>query len=126
MPDDDSLEHNIRRAREDAAAARVLAAGADRDVHDVRTEFREYRRLNQQLHNATRADLADLRERVAEGFASVDERFASVEARCTAIDGEFAKMNHGFAEMRAKLDATAAGHQQIVGLLTTVIDRLES
>lgn len=44
-----------------------------------------------------REDLTDLRSRVDDGLA---------------------EMRGGFAEMRGKLDAAAAGQQQIVGLLT--------
>jgi hypothetical protein len=54
--------------------------------------------------NAMREDLTDLRSRVDDGLA---------------------EMRNGFTEMRGKLDAAAAGQQQIVGLLNTLIDRGE-
>jgi hypothetical protein len=47
-----------------------------------------------------REDVTDLRTRVNDGFAQVDR---------------------GFAEMRGRLDATAAGLDQITGLLNTLI-----
>ena len=50
--------------------------------------------------NALRQDFVDLRRHVDEGFARVDE---------------------GFAEMRGKLDGAAAGQQQIVALLHTIL-----
>jgi hypothetical protein len=43
------------------------------------------------------------------GFAEVHNRFAEVD--------------NGFADMRGKLDQAAAGQQQIVELLTTLIDQ---
>jgi chromosome segregation ATPase len=108
------LEERVRHGQQDAAAARVLAGGADRDVTEMRTEIREFREQNARLHNATREDLNDLRSRVEDGFGQVDARFAQVDAR-------FAQVDAGFAEMRGKLDAAAAGQQQIVDLLNTLI-----
>ena len=94
------LEERVRQGQQDAAAARVLAGGADRDVTEMRAEIRDFREQNTRLHNATREDLNDLRSRVEGGFAQVDI---------------------GFAEMRSKLDATAAGQQQIADLLNSLI-----
>jgi cell division protein FtsB len=96
------LNQRVRRSEQDAAAARVLAGGADRDVTDVRTEIRDFREHNTRVLNALRQDMID-------GFARVDERFARVD--------------QGFTEMRGRLDATAAGLQQITGMLTTLIAR---
>jgi DNA-binding ferritin-like protein len=87
------LAERVRHSEQDAAAARVLAGGADRDVADMRGEVREFREQNTRVLNAMREDLTDLRSRVDDGFA----------------------------EMRGKLDGTAAGLQQINGLLTTLI-----
>jgi chromosome segregation ATPase len=108
------LAERVRHSEQDAAAARVLAGGADRDVAEVRGEIREFREQNTRVLNAMREDLTDLRSRVDDGFARVDEQFARV-------DGQFARVDDGFAEMRGKLDGTAAGLQQIAGLLTTLI-----
>jgi chromosome segregation ATPase len=94
------LTQRVQRSEQDAAAARVLAGGADRDVTEMGTEIREFREQNTRVLNAMREDLTDLR-------AHVDERFSQVDA--------------GFAEMRGKFDAAAAGQEQIVGLLTTLI-----
>jgi hypothetical protein len=65
------------------------------DVSGLRAEVRDFREHNTRLHNATRQDLTDLRSHVDDGFV----------------------------EMRGKLDAAAAGMQQIVGMLTTLIER---
>jgi len=94
------LAERVRHSEQDAAAARVLAGGADRDVAEMRGEIREFREQNTRVLNAMRDDLTDLRSRVDDGFARVDD---------------------GFAEMRGKLDGTAAGIQQVAGLLNTLI-----
>lgn len=87
------LADRVRHSEQDAAAARVLAGGADRDVSEIRQEIRDFRQATTSSFNATREDLTDLRS----------------------------KMDQGFTEMRGKLDATAAGQQQIVNLLNTLI-----
>lgn len=91
------LDQRVRRSEQDAAAARVLAGGADRDVAEMRGEIREFRDQNTRVLNAMRQDLTDLGSRV----------------------------DAGFTEVRGRLDAAAAGQQQIVGLLNTLITRGE-
>jgi hypothetical protein len=92
------LTQQVQRSAQDAAAARVLAGGADRDVDQIRGEIRDFRQATTTSFNALREDMTDLRGHV----------------------------DTGFTEMRGKLDATAAGQQQIVDLLTTLIgDRPE-
>ncbi len=68
----------------------------------MRRDIREFREQNTRVLNAMRQDLADLRSHV---------------------DDEFARVDDGFAEMRGKLDAAAAGQEQIAGMLSILIDR---
>lgn len=110
------LAREVHAGREDAAAARILAGGADRDAHDVRTEIRDFRQATTASLNALREDHIDLRRQMTAGFAQVDDRFAKV-------DLAFAKVDLAFAEMRGKFDAAAAGQQQITDLLTTLVSR---
>jgi predicted nucleic acid-binding Zn-ribbon protein len=90
-----ALVERVRRSEQDAAAARVLAGGADRDVSELRGEIREFRDQNNRVLNAMRDDLNELRSR----------------------------MDGGFTEMRGKLDATATGLDQITGMLTRLIEQ---
>jgi uncharacterized phage infection (PIP) family protein YhgE len=101
------LSERVRTSEQDAAAARVLAGGADRDVTEIRGEIRDFRQATTASFNAMREDLTDLRQQMNSGFVEVNKRFAEV--------------NKGFAEMRGKFDATAAGLQQITTLLNTLI-----
>ena len=94
------LADRVRHSEQDAAAARVLAGGADRDVAEIRGEIRDFRQATTSSFNATREDLNDLRSQMQQGFSETQQ---------------------GFTEMRGKLDATAAGQQQIVNLLNTLI-----
>jgi hypothetical protein len=103
VPDDDvearvsSLEREVARLREqvvlansDAAAARVLAAGADRDVSEVRAELRAHTHAL----NALRETQLELREtqveqgrETREGFATVGTGMAQITALLTEIRG---------------------------------------
>ncbi len=96
------LKGRVARTEQDAAAARVLAGGADRDVNEVRTEIRDFRQATTASFNAMREDLGDLRR---------------------DLDGLREHVDSGFAEVRGRLDGVAAGHEQIVGMLTTLLDR---
>lgn len=104
-----ALEHQVRdlsqrvgASERDAAAARVLAGAADRDVGEIRGELRDFRQATTASFNALREDFVDLRN----DFASLRNQF-----------------DRGFAEVRGKLDAAAAGQQQIVDLLHTFSGR---
>lgn len=98
-------QRNIRRrlqaVEQDAAAARVLAGAADRDVTEIRAEIRDFRSATTASFNALRQDFIDLR---------------------THVDQRFGQVDRGFAEMRGKLDAAAAGQQRIVDLIQRLID----
>jgi hypothetical protein len=109
-----ALTTRDRRSERDAAAARVLAGAVDRDVTELRAELRDFRQATTSSFNAMREDLTDLRKEMNSRFTEVDNRFAKV-------DMGFAKVDMGFAEMRSKFDAAAAGQQQIVNLLNTLI-----
>jgi chromosome segregation ATPase len=105
------MRSRLSRVEQDAAAARILAGGADRDVGEVRHEFREFRDQNNRLLSAMREDLTDLRSRVDEQFARVDERFARV-------DEQFSRVDQNFLSVHSKIDGVTAGLQVITDLLT--------
>ncbi len=90
------LRKEVTRGREDSAAARVLAGGADRDVAEIRGEIRDLRDSNNRSFNAMREDLTDLRQQ----FGGLRD-----------------EMHRGFLEMRAQFDVAAAGIDAITQLL---------
>jgi chromosome segregation ATPase len=96
------LDERLRHSEQDAAAARVLAGGADRDVAEIRQEIRDFREQNTRVLNAMREDLVDFR---------------------SVVDEKFARVDRGFIEVRGKLDAAAAGQQQIAEMVSTLIAR---
>jgi predicted nucleic acid-binding Zn-ribbon protein len=123
MPDHDELEERVaaletqvqglaervQRSEHDAAAARVLAGGVDRDVSEIRAEIRDFRDQNNRVLNAMRSDLTDLTSRVDD----LSERLDALTERTES----------GFAHVRGALDASAAGQAHIVELLDQLIRR---
>jgi methyl-accepting chemotaxis protein len=121
----DELRARLRRVEQDAAAARILAGGADRDVGELGREFREFRDQNNRVLNAMREDLTDLRGEMRRGFASVDERFAQVDRNFEQVNRRFEQVNRNFEQVdrnfltvTSKIDGVAAGLQVITDLLT--------
>jgi hypothetical protein len=117
----DELRERLRRAKDDARAARYLAGGADRDtaelraeVREFRAEFRDYRNQNNRVLSAMREDLTDLRGDLTDLRNHVDDGFARIAE-------EFAQVDRNFIAIRGVLDATAAGQQQIVELLAVAM-----
>jgi chromosome segregation ATPase len=115
------IQGELDQAREDTAAARVLATGADRDVSDVRSQLRAQRGLLQalrdsQIEHGTRLDRLERRMDLLEArMTTLEDRIAGMDARLTGrldelterlagqsgrMDALEAEMRRGFAEMR--------------------------
>jgi chromosome segregation ATPase len=109
------LDRRVRSSAQDAAAARILAGGADRDVAEIRGEIRDFRQATTSSFNAMRADFTDLRQ----GFTDLRQEFTDLRQE---MNDKFDGVDRGFIEMRGKFDATAAGQQHIVDLLTTIMN----
>ncbi len=100
------LEHDMAGVRQDAVVARVLASGADRDVSEIRSEFRAQRGVLNALRETQVAlrgtqveqgvQLVELRDTVAEHSRRLD----SLER--TMSDG-FSTLNVGMAQIVALL-----------------------
>jgi len=103
------LDTRLNASAQDAAAARVLAGAADRDVSEFRGELRDFRQAVASSFNALREDMNDR-------FARVDDQFARVE-------DQFGRVDDGFTGIRGKLDAAAAGQEHIANLLQQLIDK---
>lgn len=101
------LTAKVQVTQQDAAAARVLAGAADRDVSEIRGELRDFRNATTASFNALRQDFVDLRQ----DFTDLREH----------VDRKFEQVDQGFMDMRGRFDAAAAGQQQIVDMLTTIM-----
>jgi chromosome segregation ATPase len=97
-----ALESQVREIRADAAAARVLAGAADRDV----SEFK-------QILNGHTRTLNALREtQVEQG-----DRLTNVEGRLTRLEDKVDTMQH---EMRQGFSTMNVGMAQITALLRNI------
>lgn len=100
-----AMEAELAIVRQEAAAARALAAGADRDVAEYRAEMRGHTRV-----------LGALREtQVAQGqtLGRLDDRLGGLEERFDQLTGAVAHIR----------DQHGASLAQIVGLLNQLVDR---
>ena len=52
----------------------------------------------------------------------MDQKFVHLDEGFSRADANLFRIDAGVTEMRGKFDAAAAGQQQIVALLTTVLD----
>jgi chromosome segregation ATPase len=86
------LREHLRVAEGDAGAARALAAGADRDTSEVRTELRAHLKAL----NALRETQREIRETQLEQ----GERLGALEHK---VDDGFAKLSVGMAEINTLL-----------------------
>lgn len=76
-----NLRDQVALSKSDAAGARVLAAGADRDVSEVRSELRAHTQsLNalRQTQLEQGREIVGLRTEMAEGFAKVHTGMAQI------------------------------------------------
>ena len=100
------LNLRVRRSEQDAAAARVLAGGAERDVSELRGEMRGFRtEVHAEFADVRaemRAEFADVRAEMRAGFADVRGEFANVR-------GEIADVRAEIADVRAEMRAEFAG-----------------
>ena len=109
----DELRARLRRAEEDAAAARILAGGADRDVAEIRGEVRE-------LRSDMRSEFAEVRAELR-GFRDQNNRV--LNAMRADLTDMRAHMNEGFAEIRGLLDGQAGWNQRLADMLGVLIRR---
>ena len=107
------VERDVTQLREqlaltisDAGAARMLAAGADHDVSEVRAELRAHT----QALNALRETQLEQGREMREGFAEQGRR---IDEQSRRIDEQGREMREGFATL-------ATGMAQITALLTNL------
>lgn len=111
-----NLTGRVLASEQDAAAARVLAGAADRDVGSLGVELRDFR-------SDTAANFKALRTSTTASFNAIREDFVDLR---DDMNRRFGDVDRGFTEMRGRFDATAAGQQQIVDMLQSIITNRRS
>jgi hypothetical protein len=107
------VREQIALACSEAAAARVLAAGADHDVSEVRAELRAHT----QALNALRETQLDLRETQLEQGRRIDEQGREMR-KC--FDKQGRRIDEQGREMREGFATLATGMAKITALLTNL------
>lgn len=107
------LRRQTTLAAADSAAARVLAAGADRDVSEVRAELRAHTGALNALRQ-TQIEMAHTIERIDDRLGGVEERLGGVETQMHGVDQRLGGVQHTMTTGFATL---GAGMNQIVTLL---------
>jgi chromosome segregation ATPase len=105
-----AVEAKVERFGADAAAVRILAGGADRDVSALAARLDAQTQL-----------LQALRETQVEQGRTLAEQGRDIAELKTSLADTRSEMRQGFTEMRGKLDATAAGLDQITALVTRLL-----
>jgi hypothetical protein len=103
------LEYQVAEARKDAAAARILAGGADRDVSELRATLNGHTRVLNAIGETQREHgvrLNHLERKVDDGFAEMR-----------------AEMRDGFTGMREVYTKLNLGQAQITALLNVALNR---
>ncbi|WP_203861290.1 hypothetical protein [Plantactinospora mayteni] len=107
-----ALEAEFGVLRQEAAAARALAAGADRDVADYRAELRGHTRT-----------LNALRETQLEQGQAITEQGQAIIEQGQAIIGLSEKVDQLTGTVGHLRDQHGASLTEIVGLLNQLIER---
>jgi hypothetical protein len=92
------LKDGVEISRADAAAARVLAGGADRDVSDMKTLLR--------AHTQTLTALRETQLEQHVKLTSLEEKSTSMQAQ---IDGLRSEMQRGFGMLQTGIAQLIAG-----------------
>jgi len=85
-----AIREQVALASADAAAARTLAAGADRDVSEVRAELRGHTRALNALRETQLEQgqaIVRLEREMREGFATLGTGMAQITALLTSLGG---------------------------------------
>ncbi|HEY0448034.1 hypothetical protein [Actinophytocola sp.] len=110
------LEGEVARARKDAAAARVLAGGADRDVAAMQMELRAHTKSL----NALRETQVEQGQLLTEHSARLARLEQLLDDCFRELRGGFRKLDGGMREGFARL---GVGQARITALLTAHLDK---
>lgn len=97
-----ALEGEMRHVRQDAAAARVLAGGADRDVSAFGARLDAQQRLLEALRETQVEQgqrLVGLESEMRQGFATLESRLGGVDSRLGGVEGRLAGLEGGQAQI---------------------------
>jgi hypothetical protein len=101
-----ALENQVGAIRQDAAAARVLAGGADRDVSAFGAKLDTHKKLLDALRE-TQIEHGEILKGHSREFVELKAEmrggFADVKGEMVEMRGEMAEMRGGFAEVKGEM-----------------------
>ncbi|MFI7540816.1 hypothetical protein [Actinoplanes sp. NPDC049599] len=122
-----AIEAEISLLRAEAVATRALAAGADHDVAEVRSELRSHTRMLNALretqvahYNEHKADAAELKADVAQiktDVTGLKADVAGLKIDMTGIKADMTGIKADVSGLKSDMTAVKAGMARIVGLL---------
>ncbi len=118
----DDVAEQSRRAREDSAAARVLAGAADRDVSEMRAVLQGHTKVLNALRE-TQLEHSAKFDRIDAKFSQIDAKFSQIDARFDQIDARFDRTDGELARMRTGFGVLNSGMKRITGMLTELLNR---
>lgn len=113
------LESEVRRAREDSAAARILAGGADRDVSEMQAELRAHTGSLEALRE-TQVEQGKTLAKHGKRLDQLDHKFDRLDRK---FDAGFAQADENFAKVGKQLGVLQTGQERITELLTEHLDK---
>jgi hypothetical protein len=111
-----ALEGQMRTVRQDAAAARVLAGGADRDVSALAAKLDAQTRLMEALR-ATQVEDHEAIAELRQGFVSLAGRLGGVEGRLGGVEGRLDGVESKLGGVEGRLAGLEGGQALILDLL---------
>lgn len=120
------LRRQTTLAAADSAAARVLAAGADRDVSEVRAELRAHTGALNALRE-TQTEMSHTIVRIDDRLGGVDDRLGGVETRVGGVDDRLGRVEDRLGGVEQTVTAgfasVGAGMTQILTLLESITEQ---
>ena len=115
-----AVEAELPLLRAEAVATRALAAGADQDVADVRTEVRAHTGMLNALretqvahYNEHKADAAELKADIAQ----IKTDMMGLKIDMTGIKADVSGLKSDVSELKSDVSELKSGMARIVGLL---------
>jgi hypothetical protein len=109
-----ALEGQMRYVREDAAAARVLAGGADRDVSAFGARLDAHQRLLEALRE-TQVEQGQRIGGIEGRLGGIDGRLGAVDGRLDGVEGRLGGIDGRLGGVDGRLDGTAGSQVSRAG-----------
>ncbi|WP_157362109.1 hypothetical protein [Haloechinothrix halophila] len=119
-----ALEEQMRVVTADAAAARVLAGGADRDVSAMQDQLRAHTKLLNALRE-TQVEHGDKLDGINGRLDNLEGRFDGLDGRIDGLEGRFDGLDGRFDNLEGRFDGLGGRIDGIDGRLDNLEGRFD-